>query len=395
MVTQVTTVLNTASTEYGDDVLTDTDSDSYEIITEDETQEFYDLSDDDDDDDANSRFFANFTTTKEPTRHRTRSGTAGTRAKNKQFLVIRDAQTQEPDTRKLLEKDTNYGKESILRQKGKKARNTDPNKHVSFVPSSSELVDVPSDGKVAYNKMFTLPSEKQRVETTRRLLFADDGDDDSLEEKDFHVDEDTHKLPSENGASIVTPRDQEKANPDLQGSNAGLNEILARSDSMRTFHETTKVGSVKKGKHDKDPFKEQLVNVPKGQKGKFAKSAKTQDVPTTERVKKGILTYMKDDRASRKMPIKQKLYNKFKGKTESNDRTARENKKRSLSDLIKQIGRSKVSDIDMKPNYEPVMENYQETVVRTIDYVEQTDSQESGADFQRMDLNVSSSEKRE
>ena len=171
MVTQVTTVLNTASTEYGDDVQTDTDSDSYEIITEDETQEFYDLSDDDDND-ANSRFFANFTTTKEPTRHRARSGTAGTRAKNKQFLVIRDAQTQEPDTRKLLEKDTNYGKESILRQKGKKARNTDPNKHVSCVPSSSELVDVPSDGKVAYNKMFTLPPEKQRVETTRRLLFA-------------------------------------------------------------------------------------------------------------------------------------------------------------------------------------------------------------------------------
>ena len=148
-------------------------------------------------------------------------------------------------------------------------------------------------------------------------------------------------------------------------------------------------------KHDKDPFKEQLVNVPKGQKGKFAKSAKTQDVPTTERVKKGILTYMKDDRASRKMPIKQKLYNKFKGKTESNDSTAKENKKRSLSDLIKQIGRSKVSDIDMKPNYEPVMENYQETVVRTINYVEQTDSKESGTDVQRMDSNISSSEKRE
>ena len=309
--------------------------------------------------------------------------------------MIRDAQTQEPDTRKLLEKETNYGKESILRQKGKKARNTDPNKHVSFVASSSELVDVPSDGKVAYNKMFTLPPEKQRVETTRRLLFADDGDDDSFEEKDFHLDEDIHKLPSENGASIVTPRDQEKGNPDLQGSNSGLNEILARSDSMRTFHETTKVGSVKKGKHDKDPFKEQLVNVPKGQKGKFAKSAKTQDVPTTERVKKGILTYMKDDRTSRKVPIKQKLYNKFKGKTESNDPTAKENKKRSLSDLIKQIGRSKVSDNDMKPNYEPEMENYQETVVRTINYVEQKDSKESGTDVQRMDSNISSSEKRE
>ena len=393
MATEVTTALNTASTEYLDDVQTDTDSDSYEIITEEETHEFYDLTDDDDD--ANSRFFANFTTTKEPTRHRARSGTTGARAKNKQFLVIRDGETQEPDTRKLLEKETNYGKESILRQKGRKARNTDPNKHVSFVASSSELADVSSDGKVAYNKMFTLAPEKQRVETTRRLLFADDGDDDSHEEKDFNLDEDTHKLSLEHGASNVSPRDQEKANPELKGSNAGLNETLTRSDSLRTFHETPKVGSVKKGKHDKDPFKEQLVNVPKGQKGKFAKSAKTQDVPTTERVKKGILTYMKDDRASRKMPIKQKLYNKFKAKTESNDPTAKETKKRSLSDIIKQIGRSKVSDIDMKPNYEPVMEDYEDTVVRTIDYVKQKDSKESGADVQRMDSNISSSERPE
>ena len=177
----------------------------------------------------------------------------------------------------------------------------------------------------------------------------------------------------DNGALNVTLQSQ-----DSQHSNPGSESKspVKQSDSLRSFQEGSKTRSTKKEKHEKDHFKDQLVVVPKSQKGKFAKGIKTPGVATTEVVKKGILAFMKDDKTSRSKAIKQKLYGKFKMKSGTSEPTTRGNKKRSLSELMKNIGRSKVLDIEKKPRDEFTDENHEDTVLKSIDYTEDIDSKD-------------------
>ena len=309
------------SDDYSESIEELNDTESSETFTDSYEEIIFDIEEEFEDKDTMSRFFANFEKKKEEIKPRIRSSGMGKRIKNEQYLLIEDIPTEKPDTIKLLEKETNYGKESILRLKGRKPRNTDPNKHVCFDPTLPEFEDDPKDGKVAYNKMFMLAPEKTRLGTTRRLLFDGEREGDLPQEEIFHTDT------SNNDGAENNHLNNEINEEDLQPQTS--DHVISETTQM--LDETAQTE-----KEEKD-FKRQFVTVSGGQRGKFGKKSKS----PIEKVKKDVLPFMQEEKVKNT-----KKDRRQKNKTKDEAEIGTKKKKRSLSDLFKQIGKSKVSAID-------------------------------------------------